>query len=108
MAKSISKKQNIIVATTGADYISDIMDLSAYNCLTVQVVGPGTGAGTLTVEHSNDGTNFFSLGTATITGGLAMYATGSTLIGSQVFRVKVNVSAGTGTYTMSLSAKDLG
>lgn len=107
MSKVMINKQTLTVALTATNYQTTSIDCSAYNSCAIQVNGVGAGAGTLTVEISNDGTNWFSLGTATITAGLALFNSGATLIGSQLIRGKVNVSAGTGSYDIITSLKEV-
>lgn len=107
MSKVLSNKQTLTVAATGTNYTTSAIDCSAYNSCAVQVNGVGAGAGTLTVEMSNDGNNWFTLGTATIASGLIMYNSGATLIGSQLLRARVNVSAGTGSYDILTTLKEV-
>ena len=107
MAKARRITEKITVVSTATDYVSSTLDISSFNCLCVQVSG-SAGSGTLTIEISNDGVSWGSLGTATITSGKAIYNSGSTLVGSQLIRCKINMSSGTGDFQTTFSMKDLG
>jgi hypothetical protein len=107
MAKALMNKQTLTVAATATNYMTSAIDTSAYNSCAVQVNGVGAGAGTLTVQISNDGTNWFTLGTATIASGTIIYNSGATLIGAQLLRAMVNVSGGTGSYDILTSLKEV-
>ena len=105
MAKSRYIKEESLTFASG-DNFTEAIDVSAHNGAFVQLVGPIGGAGTLTVQQSNDGTNWVDVGNATITTGKAGYV--AINLYSQKIRTKVNLSGGAGSYNIYTMIKDQG
>ena len=96
--KTLFKKYELTVAATATNYDTDALDISAYSGFSVQVVGPGGGTGNALCLVSNDSTNFAQLSTTAIAAGQAIV--NNTSVMYQHLKVRVNVSAGTGTYSV--------
>lgn len=92
------------VGATNTSGIFDLCDLTAF-CVGVSFTGADV-AGTLTLEASQDGTNFFTVTgsstSITLSTGFVYDVTAS---GYRYVRVKLATGTGTGTMTVKLTAK---
>lgn len=105
MAKNRYTQEKDLALVVGV-HNGETIDVSSFNGVFVQVTGDAAGAGTLAVQHSNDGQSWTTIGTAAISAGKADYnATG---VYAQLIRSKVTLSAGPGIYNIYTMAKDQG
>ncbi len=106
MSRSEGKKvtQNLTVST---QYI-DGLDLTLRSGISCQLVGPAGGAGTINLEISNDGENWFPSGetAVNITAGKALFQVTKKYWVARS-RFVVTLSAGAGSYSATILSKDI-
>lgn len=91
---------------TTDDYFTENFDASSYNGFFISIIGPALGTGTAYVQVSNDNVNYYDLANFTITTGKAYYNV--TSLYAPMIRIKIDLSAGAGSYTTTIYAKDKG
>lgn len=104
MARSEYKNKTYTLAVTTQSL--DPFDITNYSGCSLSIVGPGAGAGSMKLQHSNDGANWKDIAGATDT-----LAAGFGLInfhGLHTGFVKgvITLSAGAGDYQTKYLAKD--
>jgi len=89
----------------GSSFNSSTVDISEVIGYAVQLTYTGTPTGSLTINASNDGTNFFTVATVTLTGSAGTNVQNFTQAHYKYVRISYTFTSGAGTLTAYVSGK---
>lgn len=106
MAKTTHKKGTVAL-TVSSNQLVDYIDITSCNGASVQLNGIAGTAGSMKLQHSNDGTNWLDIPSATLT----LVASSANIINQSALytahvRLLVTLSGGAGSYNYYILGKE--